>query len=246
MIHGMLGVTAENLKSSESKGLTLSSLALRDRMATEFQNQPLYVDGATFRASFFQSMWSAEIFARNPLFFLSRQIEAGGYLHDFVNLAPPTPPPPNGLYYVATDWANAFDYDSAPLYHDRVGVLLKQHNLITKFTGFHRSTGLPQFAKAEFSLSIYPYASGWLELTLEPNGKSDSCRFQGSVTTSSGAQTLTVNSDANRRMVARFPLKAGESNVISVAISGAPILDPESDDPPYPFEIVAIRSARDR
>jgi hypothetical protein len=245
MVHTMIGVTAENLKSATSKGLTKSMLTLQARAAAEFPGQPVYVDGATFRAAFFQSMWSARLFPENPLVFISRQDEAGGYLRDFVQLDNPTVTATAGRYYVAANWARAFDYDPVPLVKDRVGVVLKQHNLIPEFAGFYREVGLPEMCKAEFSLAIYPYADGWLEFTLEPNGvAAPQCKLNGTVVTEGGTQRIETSLDASGHLVVRFPLHAGTRNAIAVAISGGPKIDPEVDNPPYPFRILRIASGR--
>ena len=245
MVHTMVGVTAENLKSATSKGLTQSMLTLQARAAAEFPGQPVYVDGATFRAAFFQSMWSARLFPENPLVFISRQDQAGGYLRDFVQLDNPTVPATTGRYYVAANWARAFDYDPVPLVKDRVGVVLRQHNLMPEFAGFYREVGLPEMCQAEFSLAIYPYADGWLEFTLEPNGvAAPQCKLNGTVVTAAGTRRIETSLDGNGRLVARFPLQAGTRNAITAAISGGPTIDPEVDNPPYPFRILRIASGR--
>jgi hypothetical protein len=245
MVHTLIGVTAENLKSATSKGLTQPMLTLPARAAVEFPGQTVYVDGATFRAAFFQSMWSARLFPENPLVFISRQDEAGGYLRDFVQLDNPTTPANTGRYYVAANWARSFDYDPVPLVTDRVGVVLKQHNLIPEFAGFYRGTGVPEMCNAEFSLAIYPYADGWLEFTLEPNGApTPQCRLNGTAITAAGTQRIETSLDAGGHLVARFPLRAGTRNAITAAISGGPKIDPEIGNPACPFRILRIASGR--
>ena len=245
MVHGMVGSTWDNLKWAGSKGVTRQLLALRDRVAQEFPGQPISVDGATFRASFFHSMWSARLFARNPLVILSRQEQPGGYLRDSIALANPTTQADTGLYYVAANWAKAFDYETTPLVADRVGVLLKQHNLITELSGFYRTSGVPQMCNAEFSLTVYPYADGWLEFTLAPNGKAGpDCRLQGSAVTDLGVENQTILLNAQHRLVVRFPLKAGTRNLLTARLDGAPPVDLDGDDPPYPFLVLDVQSAR--
>jgi hypothetical protein len=44
--------------------------------------------------------------------------------------------------------------------------------------------------------------------------------------------------------VVRFPLKAGSRNAIAVRVSGAPPVDLEGEDPPYPFLVLDVQSAR--
>jgi hypothetical protein len=245
MAYSMVGVAAENLKSGSHKGLTQPMLTLRERAAAEFPRQPIYVDGATFRAAFFQSMWSASLFPDNPLVFVSREDEAGGYLRDFVALDNPTTQASTGRYYVGARWARAFDYNPTPLVADRVGVVIKEHNLVTEFSGFYRAVGLTEMCNADFSLAVYPYANGWLEFALEPNGVSSAtCQFKGTVVTPAGAQSIEAKPDNRGHLVVRFPLTANVRNAITAVISGGPKIDPEVDDPPYPFRIVRITSAR--
>jgi hypothetical protein len=245
MLHGMIGTAAENVKSAGNKGLTRQLLSLRDRMALEYPGQPLYIDGATFRASFFHSMWSARLFAGNPLVFLSRQDQAGGYLRDSIVLDNPTVLASAGFYYVASNWAKAFDYEPASLIEDRVGSLLKRHNLVTGFTGFYRTSGVPQMTADNFSITIYPYADGWLEFTLEPNGTpSGDCRLRGKASTGSGVESIDVTLDASQRLTVRFPLKAGTRNILAARITGAPPVDLDGDDLPYPFRILNVQSVR--
>jgi hypothetical protein len=245
MLHGMIGTAAENLKSAGNKGLTRQLLSLRDRMTHEYPGQPLYIDGATFRASFFHSMWSARLFAGNPLVFLSRQDQAGGYLRDSIALDNPTALAPTGFYYVAANWAKAFDYEPPSLFEDRVGSLIKNHNLVTEFTGFYRPSGVPQMTADNFSITLFPYADGWLEFTLEPNGTpSGDCHVRGSASTDSGVESIETIMDVSRHLVVRFPLKAGTRNILTARISGAPPVDLDGDDPPYPFQILNVRSTR--
>ncbi len=245
MVHGILGNTADNLKTAGTKGLTRQLLALRDRVASELPGQTCYVDGATFRAAFFQSMWSARIFARNPIVFLSRQEQAGGYLRDSVNQASAAPSSPDTLYYVDAAWAQAFDYEPDSLVNDRVGVLIRQHNLVTEMTGFYRTTGIPDYAEASFALTICPVTDGWLELTLTPEGETESrCRLQGLVTTNTGVDSIKVALDSKNQLVARFPLKAGTPNHLVAHIEGAPTFKAESGQTRYPFRVVRIKSGR--
>lgn len=245
MAHSMVGVAWENLKSASRKGITQPMLTYRERAAAEFPHQPVYVDGATFRAAFFESMWSACLFPENPLVFVSREEEAGGYLRDFVSLDNPTEETTAGRYYVGARWARAFDYNPVPLVKDRVGVVLKEHNLVTEFSGFYHVVGVPDMCNAEFSFTMYPYADGWLEFALEPNGKAmANCELKGIIVTSAGTQPLAAKPDGKGRLVVRFPLTAKTRNAITVAISGGPKIDPDVDDPPYPFRIVGITSGR--
>lgn len=245
LVHGMSGSILESLKSAGYKGLTRSLLTLRYRIAREFPGQPMYIDGPTFRSFFFHSMWSARLFAGNPLVFFSREDEDGGYLRDFVTLANPTTLAPTGLYYVDANWARAFDYQPVPLVKDRVGVLLRKHNLVPETAGFYRTTGVPTMAEAGFSLTIYPYADGWLEFILEPNGQPlGECRLEGSATTDAKVEQTTAMLDGRRHLTVRFPLKANTRNAIAVQISGAPAVDPEGDDPPFPFRVLEVNSGR--
>jgi len=247
MVHAVIGTAAENLKLGGQKGLTQGLFSLRDRVAAKFPGQPIQVDGATFRAAFFHSMWSAELFPHNPLVFLSRSDQPAGYLSDSVTRANSTTPAATGLYYVGAAWAQAFDYDAIPVAADRVGVLLNQHNLITEFSGFYRPTGRPEMTGAEFGLVVVPYADGWLEFTLEPNGPtSANCRLSATVTTAKGGQNLEASLDASRRLKVRFPLAAGTRNTITATISGGPVADLTGDEQWRPFRIVSVHSGRDR
>jgi hypothetical protein len=240
----MIGVTAENLKSAGNKGLTNPALAFHYRVETEFPNQPISVDGPTFHAVFFQGMWSAKIFPRNPLIFLPRDERPGGYLWETVKTDDPEKSANDSLYYVARDWAEAFDYNATPLISDRVGALLAQHNLITEFSGFYRASGVPQMTKAEFSLTIYPYADGWLEFVLAPKSPAEGCQLHAIATAATRTRTIDAKLDKAGHLIARFPLQAGVNNTISTKISGAPRMDPEDDESNHPFQIVSIRSGR--
>jgi hypothetical protein len=80
---------------------------------------------------------------------------------------------------------------------------------------------------------------------LEPNGKAaPGWGLKGSVTTDDAVKDVLVTPDAQRHLVVRFPLKAGTRNAIVAHIDGAPLLDPDSEEPPYEFQILDVRSAR--
>jgi hypothetical protein len=177
--------------------------------------------------------------------FLSQLDQPGGYLRDTVRLANPVPPQPNALYYVAADWARAFDYQPDSLVNDRVGALVRQHNLVTEQAGFYRSTGVPDKAEARFSLTLYPVADGWLEFTLVPDGTPVArVELRGEVATTAGVETCHATADANGQLVVRFPLKGGTSNRISAQIEGGPAVDPANDQTKFPFLVRQVRSGR--
>ncbi len=245
MAYAMVGHAIGIAKSAADKGLTVPLLGLRERLAKEMPGQVITIDGATFRAGFFHSMWSARLFSRQPLVFLSQLDQPGGYLRDSVRLANPLPPKPDTLYYVAADWARAFDYQPDSLVADRVGALVRQHNLVTESAGFYRSTGVPDKTEARFSLTIYPVADGWLEFTLVPDGKPvGRCELRGEVVTAAGTQTCQATADASGQIVVRFPLKGGTSNRISAQIDGGPPVDPANEQTKFPFLVRSVRSGR--
>ncbi len=129
--------------------------------------------------------------------------------------------------------------------HDRVGALVRQHNLVTEQTGFYRSTGVPEKAEASFSLAIYPAADGWLEFTLVPDDTpAAQYVLRGQVVTPQGTETCNATADAQGRLVVRFPLKGGQSNRISAQIEGGPLVHPANDQTRYPFLITQVRSGR--
>ena len=245
MLYAMAGHTIGIVKSATDKGLTVPLLGLRDQLAREMPGQTITIDGATFHAGIFHSMWAARLFSRQPLVFLSQLDQAGGYLRDSIRLANPVPPAPGALYYVAADWARAFDYQPDSLVHDRVGALVRQHNLVTEQAGFYRNTGVPDKAGARFSLTIYPVADGWLEFTLAPDGKPVArCELRGQVATPASIESCAATADADDRLVVRFPLKGGVLNRISAQIEGGPLVDPANDQTQFPFLVLQVRSGR--
>ena len=245
MAYGFLGNAADNFQSAGDKGLTRTQLAWRDQVAAEFPGRIVYVDGATFRAAFFHSMWSARIFAGNPVAFFPREEQDGGYLQSSVSHAGETPPSGNALYYVAADWARAFDYAPVPMMADRVGALLTQHNLVTDLRGFDRKVGLPKRVGHDFALTLYPYADGWLEMTLACSGQAAAgCRLRGAVATEAGQESVTAVLDAEHHLVVRFPLTAGVRNILSAQIVGIPSVETDRDANRYPFLLLAVQSRR--
>ena len=243
VVHGAIAQAEDNLKWAGRKGLTRGLIGWRDHVARDFPDEPVYCDDATFHFPFFHGMWSARIFAGNPLHFLPGQNPPGGYLQATVNPPAPEQPGSAAIYYVSTDWTRAFDYPGTPLALDRVGSLVRRHNRVTAMRGFYRTSGVPEWAEPRFTLTVVPWADGWLEFTLRPNGAAGAgCRLRGRATTDDRTESLEAELDARQRIVVRFPLKAGVKNRLEAQIAGAPVVDSPEDDPQFPFEVIAIRA----
>lgn len=214
----------ESLRWSHQKGLSEGQLALRDALAATHRDRPILVDGATFDAAFFHSMWASRTLQKNPLLFSGRDLAPGGYLHDSVTVIDPATAPFPTLLYGATAWLEAFDGSAPVVAGDHFARVVRPATLITATEGFVPAEGgLPQFAAADSGFDLRVQRDGWLEFSLVPRVPAPAInRLEITATTPDREHRMSVLPGARGNLSTRVPLVGGALNVIRVTSVAPP------------------------
>ncbi len=151
------------------KGLDRSFVALRDLSRGELRNQPVEVVGASFERPFFYTMWAVYALPQSSVAFDQRGGQRGGYLQDYLPQMDTSSPEAikPGAYLVSRAWADTFDADSVRLSSGVQHALLVQTNKVVAQTGISPLSGVPESARAQFSLTLLPYADGVFAMDIE-------------------------------------------------------------------------------
>jgi len=153
-------------KWSRRKILTQDWFTLRDYGRSELHEQPVLVDGATFRMAFFHGMWATYFLPDSALYFAARGRENGGYLREVVKHEFREALPPISAYLVSREWAETFDANSSRLVLGDSVALLKKANRVMAMQGLSPENGPPDSAEGEVAVDIRPHSNSTLQLSL--------------------------------------------------------------------------------
>ncbi len=241
LLHGVVASAWDSLDWSFRKGLTEKQLAVRDKLAAQWPGQEIFVDGATFSAPFFQSMWSSRVLQKNPIVFSSRDTAPGGYLRDTVNQVDPATTAYPPLLYAATPWLEAFDPSAKVELGDRMARIVRPQTLVSAFTGVYPDYGIPQFTEDSFAFNVRPRRDGWFEFSLKPTKQVSEATRLVAITSAGGKESKTiVRPSSSGDFAARLPLRGGQLNTIHVTATDPPV-GPDDGEVFFPFFVSQMR-----
>ncbi|HVU16299.1 MAG TPA: hypothetical protein VHD32_05220 [Candidatus Didemnitutus sp.] len=164
----LLSDFSDNLTWSTRKALARDWFNLRELSQTEWRGQPVLVEAASFRMSFFYSMWSAYFLPESPLGFAARGHQPGGYLRDTALHEGHDPLPPAKGFLVGRAWAESFDANSPRILAGREYALIARANRVTDLTGVYPLEGPPDYADPDITLEVTPHHSSTFSIELMP------------------------------------------------------------------------------
>jgi len=154
-------------KWARRKILTQDWFTLRDYARSELHDQPVLVDGATFRMSFFHGMWATYFLPESAVYFAARGHENGGYLREVVKNESQGPLPPISAYLVSREWADTFDANSPRLVLGDSVALLKKANRVLMMTGLGPENGPPESIESQAAIELRPHSNSTLQLSVD-------------------------------------------------------------------------------
>jgi hypothetical protein len=224
-------------KWSERKVISRDWFQLRELSHGALRGAPVLVETASFRMSFFYSMWSAYFLPESRLYFGERGDDGGGYLHPDIIQEGAHPVPPPRAFLVGRDWADSFDADSPRLRTGLEYALLEKCNRVTAMQGVFPLNGVPDFSSRALALTIRPHTASTLVFQLKPRDRALRSAASWRVTgRTEGGKDFTSVVAGPPPWQFKIPLTAGQPNRIAVTLETA---RPTTD--PLPFAIDDLR-----
>jgi hypothetical protein len=185
-------------------------------------------------------MWAIYALPNSRLTLDARGEQMGGYLSDFLPRSASATPAANRprAYLVSREWADSLDADATRLSVGRQHAMITQTNKVVAQTGVMPLTGVPQSAKAQFSLTLLPYDDGWLEMEIALRSADPSARLPLTVRYGNPEQAetwQTVRSEYPWSL--RLPVHGGVKCQIKVVAEN-------SSHEEYPLQFSRLRLSR--
>jgi hypothetical protein len=211
---------------SYRKILTQDWFTLRDYGRSELHDQPVLVDGATFRMAFFHGMWAAYFLPDCELYFAARGRENGGYLRETVKHESREPLPPISAYLVSRDWAETFDANSPRLVLGDTVALLKKANRVMTLSGVYPDNGYPDNAESEVHIGIRPHSTSTLRFVVVPRSRTTVTTSWHMKATVEGGAAVERDFTGPPPWKIEAPLTAGRLNNVELTALPKPAEDP--------------------
>ncbi len=235
--HATLTNFLDGQRWSRGKVLTHDWFTLRDYARDHLRDQPVLVDGASFRMAFFHGMWATYFLRDSDVYYAARGHENGGYLRDTVKHEGRDPVPPVAAYLVGRDWADAFDGDSRHLLDGDTFALLQNANRVTGWEGMDPENGLPLNAGPRITFDVIPHSPATFQLTVVPRRRQNTARATWRITRRvDGLPPFAAQVAGPPPWRIEAPLAPGKLNSIEIVADPLP-----APDPLPPFSVKAIR-----